>query len=178
VKATEYEDWRITNWKGFGRKRLWSKRGTFLQFASRYWRKPRRPSVRRVGVLDGTPLEHLQNTSLERYHCVGLPPVWEFCIRFSRILNVTSRCLGYTHGRMYTLFNTVHIWWSWESSVTRLRARRQTNCRRQESFLFSQRLDRLWGPLSLLPIKTRGSFSGGKAADAWSWPLISLYSQG
>jgi hypothetical protein len=33
------------------------------------------------------------------------------------------------------------------------------------------RPDRLWGPPSLLPKGTGGSFPGGKAAEVWIWPL-------
>jgi len=36
------------------------------------------------------------------------------------------------------------------------------------------RPERLWGPPSLLQVGTRGSFPGGKAAGAWSWPLTSI----
>jgi hypothetical protein len=33
------------------------------------------------------------------------------------------------------------------------------------------RPDRLWGPRSLLSSGYQGSFPGGEAAGAWSWPL-------
>jgi hypothetical protein len=40
--------------------------------------------------------------------------------------------------------------------------------------LSSPRLpDRLWSPPNLLSNGYRGPFSGGKAAEAWSWPLTS-----
>jgi len=33
---------------------------------------------------------------------------------------------------------------------------------------------RPWGPPSLLQLGTRGSFPGGEAARAWSWPLTRI----
>jgi hypothetical protein len=40
-------------------------------------------------------------------------------------------------------------------------------------FFSPNRPDRLWGPPNLLFNGYRGSFPGGKAAGAWSWPLTS-----
>jgi hypothetical protein len=39
-------------------------------------------------------------------------------------------------------------------------------------FFSARRPDRLWGPPSFLSNGYRGSISEGKAAGAWSWPLI------
>jgi len=39
-------------------------------------------------------------------------------------------------------------------------------------------MGRLWGPPSLLSNGYRGSFIGGKAAGAWSWPLTSIQFRG
>jgi hypothetical protein len=38
--------------------------------------------------------------------------------------------------------------------------------------------DRFWGPPNLLYNRYQGSFPGGKAASAWSWPLSSNYCRG
>jgi hypothetical protein len=48
------------------------------------------------------------------------------------------------------------------------------------SSIFSspRRSDRFWGPPSLLSNGYRGSFPGGKAAGAWSWPLTSILCRG
>jgi hypothetical protein len=44
---------------------------------------------------------------------------------------------------------------------------------------YSPYVSKLWGPPSFLsneyPMGTRGSFPGGKAAGAWSWPLPFFY---
>jgi hypothetical protein len=40
-------------------------------------------------------------------------------------------------------------------------------------FSSPQRPDQFWGPYRLLSNGHRGSFPGGKAAVAWSWPLTS-----
>jgi hypothetical protein len=41
-------------------------------------------------------------------------------------------------------------------------------------FSSPRRPDRLWDPSSLLSSGYRGSFPGGKAAEAWRWPLASI----
>jgi hypothetical protein len=45
---------------------------------------------------------------------------------------------------------------------------------RGKRFFSSQRPDRLWGTRNFLSNGYRGSFLGGKAAGAWSWPLTSV----
>jgi hypothetical protein len=48
---------------------------------------------------------------------------------------------------------------------------------RVKNFFSSSRLDRLWGSCILLSIGARGSYPGGKAAGAWSWPQLVLRSR-
>jgi len=52
--------------------------------------------------------------------------------------------------------------------------------RQEQGYCFSSppRPDRLWGPPNLLPNGYRGSSHGGEAAEAWSWPLTSIYCRG
>jgi hypothetical protein len=62
--------------------------------------------------------------------------------------------------------------------MTRLRAGRPGLDSRQElwrdTFSSPPRLDRLWGPPSLLSHGYQGFFPVGRAAGAWSWPLTSI----
>jgi hypothetical protein len=48
----------------------------------------------------------------------------------------------------------------------------------RRDFIYPQRPDRLWGPLSLLSNGFRGFFLGSKAAGSWSWPLTSVWCRG
>jgi hypothetical protein len=69
--------------------------------------------------------------------------------------------------------------WSWDSLVVQ---RWAMGCmiggwstgKGWEFFSSPPRPDRLWGPPSLLSNGYQGIFSGGKAAEAWSWPLTSI----
>jgi hypothetical protein len=52
------------NWKGFGRKLSWPNLGTIPTFSMRNWGKPRKTSVRIIGVRTEVRIEHLPNVSL------------------------------------------------------------------------------------------------------------------
>jgi hypothetical protein len=51
-------------------------------------------------------------------------------------------------------------------------------CRSWEFFTSPPCPDLLWGPSSLLSDGYQGSFPGGKAAGAWSWPVTSFLCRG
>jgi hypothetical protein len=61
-----------------------------------------------------------------------------------------------------------------------LQARQQGFDSRQVQEIFSppQCLHRLWGPPRPYPMGIGGSFPGGNAAGAWSWPLTSIQCRG
>jgi hypothetical protein len=97
-------------------------------------------------------------------------------VLFSWKLNsVEVKTLRYVTQVWYVL---KHLWRSRDSSVgiaTGYGLEGLGSIRGSIRFLSSpQRLDRLWGPTSLLSDGYGGSFSGGKVAGTWSWPLTSI----
>jgi hypothetical protein len=69
---------------------------------------------------------------------------------------------------------------SWINKVTNMLTERPALCSWHGQGFFSSPLrpDRLREPPSLSLVSTFGSFTGGKAAEAWSWPLTSIQCRG
>jgi hypothetical protein len=66
-------------WKGYGRKRPWSNRGTIPESTWRDWGIPRRVRTRKAGVPAEIRTEHLPDTSVEGYRCDSLLGNTSFC---------------------------------------------------------------------------------------------------
>jgi hypothetical protein len=86
-----WDEWRMVNWKGLGRKWLWPNQDTATTFSWGEWKIMK-------SLSQGSPAEIwtqlIPNTSLEHYLCIGLSARRKVVVKVTQSHDTLGICVG------------------------------------------------------------------------------------